>query len=130
MTAPTLHRPREAARFVLYDAGRQHTPPIPVPVEIDEDLPAGWRRDPSNPRRVQLPDQGRCPHGSFPRYAARNCCARGGEVAEAGVAAAPRPSRATCRAVGDAADDRRRSPRSRTPSGAGPRSVPAERRAG
>jgi hypothetical protein len=65
---------RDGSRFVLYDAGRQHTPPIPVPVPTEVEQPV---QDPANPYRTILPDPGRCPHGSFPRYAAANCCAPG-----------------------------------------------------
>lgn len=35
--------------------------------------PAGSHTDPANPQRTVLAVE-RCPHGSFPRYAARNCC--------------------------------------------------------
>ena len=34
---------------------------------------AGWRPDPDNPTRTLVPAP-RCPHGSFARWAARNCC--------------------------------------------------------
>lgn len=40
----------------------------------EDGLPPGWTRDPDYPARILLPDPGRCPHGSFPSYAARNCC--------------------------------------------------------
>jgi len=61
---------REGSRFVLYDAGRQHTPPIPVPVPVEVEAPVA---DPGNPARTILP-VARCPHGSFARWAAVNCC--------------------------------------------------------
>lgn len=62
---------RDGSRFVLYDAGRQHTPPIPVPASLDA---------PSSERpvvevrpgqyRVHAP---RCPHGRFRACRARGC---------------------------------------------------------
>lgn len=59
---------RDGSRFVLYDAGRQHTPPIPVPlpVEVEEvvERPEGGWSVPA----------ARCPHGSFARWASANCC--------------------------------------------------------
>jgi hypothetical protein len=61
---------REGSRFVLYDAGRQHTPPIPVPLPVEVETPVV---DPENPYRTILP-VGRCRHGSFARWAAANCC--------------------------------------------------------
>lgn len=75
MSAPAepLYR-RDGSRFVLYDAVAQHVPPIPVPVPVDESLlPATV--DPVNPQRTVL-RVGKCPHGSFPRWAAANCCRR------------------------------------------------------
>jgi hypothetical protein len=64
---------RDGSRFVLYSPEAQHTPPIPVPQRLDEEglLPAAT--DPVNPQRTILGIR-RCPHGSFPRYAAANCC--------------------------------------------------------
>jgi hypothetical protein len=61
---------RDGSRFVVYDERRQHTPPIPVPlpVEVEQSV-----EDPSNPHRTILPVR-RCPHGSFTRWAATNCC--------------------------------------------------------
>jgi hypothetical protein len=65
---------RDGSRFVLYSPEAQHTPPIPVPQRLDEEglLPAAT--DPVNPQRTILLGIRRCPHGSFPRYAAANCC--------------------------------------------------------
>jgi hypothetical protein len=62
---------RDGSRFVLYDPARQHTPPIPVPVPTDL-LPGV--EDPEQPGRTILLGVRRCPHGSFARWAARNCC--------------------------------------------------------
>lgn len=62
---------RDGSRFVLYDARAQHVPPIPVPRRTDL-LPGD--QDPENPARTVLRVE-RCPHGSFARWAARNCCA-------------------------------------------------------
>ena len=72
MSAPLYVR--EGSRFVLYSPARQHTPPIPVPQRVDDDLLPG-RDDPANPQRTVLQVR-RCPHGHFERWAARNCCAR------------------------------------------------------
>jgi hypothetical protein len=60
---------RDGSRFVLYDAARQHTPPIPVPQPVDvegvvERAGGGWA----------VP-AAKCQHGHFARWAARNCCA-------------------------------------------------------
>ncbi|MDP5182192.1 hypothetical protein QOZ88_06045 [Blastococcus sp. BMG 814] len=61
---------RQGSRFVPVDEARP-LPPIPTPVRVpdvdDEPQPrpeGGWA--------VHAP---RCPHGSFARWAARNCCA-------------------------------------------------------
>jgi hypothetical protein len=65
---------RDGSRFVVYDPVAQHVPPIPVPARVDDELlPA--TTDPANPQRTILA-VGRCRHGSFARWAARNCCAR------------------------------------------------------
>lgn len=72
MSAPPLYV-REGSRFVVYHPGRQHTPPIPVPVPVEVEGPV---QDPVNPYRTILPVT-RCEHGSFLRWAARNCCAPG-----------------------------------------------------
>jgi hypothetical protein len=78
---------RDGSRFVLYDAGRQHTPPIPVPVSIpgellDDDDPDGWNPGavPTRERpvvrvgvaawRVYAP---RCPHERFRGCRVRGC---------------------------------------------------------
>jgi hypothetical protein len=64
---------RDGSRFVVYDPVAQHVPPIPVPTPVEEGLlPAST--DPVNPQRTILLGIRRCPHGSFPRYAAANCC--------------------------------------------------------
>jgi hypothetical protein len=63
---------RDGSRFVLYDPIAQDTPPIPVPQRVEEALlPAVV--DPVNPQRTILAVE-RCPHGSFARWAAVNCC--------------------------------------------------------
>jgi hypothetical protein len=61
---------RDGSRFVLYSPAAQHVPPIPVPQPVDL-LPG--REDPANPARTILRVE-RCPHGSFARWAAVNCC--------------------------------------------------------
>jgi len=61
---------RDGSRFVVYDPAAQHTPPIPVPQRTDL-LPG--REDPANPGRTVLVVE-RCRHGSFARWAVRNCC--------------------------------------------------------
>jgi hypothetical protein len=65
---------REGSRFVpLPEVLLRDVPPIPVPQQLDE--PGGDRADPGNPQRTVLAVE-RCPHGSFARWASRNCCAR------------------------------------------------------
>lgn len=79
---------RDGSRFVLYDAGLQHTPPIPVPRPLDapERKPAevgdGWDPDavPTRERpvvrvgvaawKVYAP---RCPHDRFRGCRVRGC---------------------------------------------------------
>lgn len=77
MTAAPEMYVREGSRFVRVADARpaQPVPPIPAPVhvpDVDDDEPqprpeGGWA--------VHAP---RCPHGSFARWAARNCCASRG----------------------------------------------------
>lgn len=64
---------RDGSRFVLYDAGRQHTPPIPVPVpgEPTADTPVVEVRP--GTYRVHAP---RCPHGRFRGCKVRGCPGR------------------------------------------------------
>ena len=78
MSAPPLYV-REGSRFVVYDAGRQHTPPIPVPRPLDDDGGLLGVPDPEQPNRTILPVE-RCPHGSFARWAASNCCSPDGRT--------------------------------------------------
>lgn len=66
MSAPPLYV-RDGSRFVLFDAERQHTPPIPVPVPVEVEGPV---QDPANPFRTLLPVE-QCPHGHFARWARR-----------------------------------------------------------
>lgn len=68
MSAPLYVR--DGSRFVVYDRVAQHVPPIPVPQPADL-LPG--REDPESPGRTILRVE-RCRHGSFARWAARNCC--------------------------------------------------------
>lgn len=69
MTA-ALEQPRDAAgRFASHLRPSPllvDVPPIPVPVPVDEP------DERPNVHRVPAP---RCPHGSFARWAAHNCCA-------------------------------------------------------
>jgi len=62
---------RDGSRFVRVGDTliARDVPPLPVPVTVVEES------DPApNVTRVHAP---RCPHGSFARWAARNCCAPG-----------------------------------------------------
>jgi hypothetical protein len=85
VSAPALYV-REGSRFVLHSRERQHTPPIPVPVSLeDPEEVSGWA-DPEQPGRTLL-HAPKCAHGSFVRWASAtdpktgqlNCagCARG-----------------------------------------------------
>jgi hypothetical protein len=59
---------RDGSRFVVYSPEAQHTPPIrrlPVPDHAPDERP--------NYTAVEV---SRCAHGSFMRYAIRNCCPR------------------------------------------------------
>lgn len=70
---------RDGSRFVLYDAGRQHTPPIPVPVPVTPPPTPGEGLEAFRPNFTPVPAP-RCPHGHFLRWAVRNCrrCLRAG----------------------------------------------------
>lgn len=72
--APELYV-REGSRFVRADQARP-VPPIPTPVHIVDDA-AGDDEPDERPNFTRIPAP-RCPHGSFTRWATRNCCARGG----------------------------------------------------
>lgn len=93
MSAPAepLYR-RDGSRFVLYDAGRQHTPPIPVPRVLDDagrpvqDGGDGWDPDgvPTRDRPVVRTGPARwafyaprCPHDRFRGCKVRGCPGRG-----------------------------------------------------
>lgn len=64
---------RDGSRFVLYDADRQHTPPIPTPTPTGPEEPTA-----DNPVVEVRPGHyrcyaPRCPHGHFAAWAALNC---------------------------------------------------------
>jgi hypothetical protein len=61
---------REGSRFVPLDEARPVRPPIPTPLPVPVDDVEPDER--SNFTAVPAP---RCPHGSFARWAASNCCA-------------------------------------------------------
>jgi hypothetical protein len=61
---------RDGSRFVLYHPGRQHTPPIPVPVPTEVEEPV---EDPACPARTILPRPPTCTHGSFRGCRVRRC---------------------------------------------------------
>ncbi len=69
MTEPVLYV-RDGSRFVVYDARRQHVPPIPVPMPTEVEQPVV---DPANPYRVILPARPKCEHGSFRACRVRRC---------------------------------------------------------
>jgi hypothetical protein len=65
---------RDGRRFVLYSPAAQHVPPIPVPRPLAPGEPSA-----DEPVVEVRPGQyrmyaARCPHGSFARWASRNCC--------------------------------------------------------
>lgn len=61
---------RDGSRFVLYDRGRQHTPPIPVPTpgEPTPECPVVE----VEPGRYRV-YAARCPHGHFRACPSRSC---------------------------------------------------------
>jgi hypothetical protein len=64
MTAPLLYV-RDGSRFVpIPDTLLRDCPPIPEPQPVPEDTQDRYYRVPAP----------KCPHGSYARYAARNCC--------------------------------------------------------
>lgn len=70
MTASPDLYVRDGSRFVVYDRGRQHTPPIPVP--------ASEGPSPEHPVVEVRPGQyavyaPRCPHGHFRGCKRRGC---------------------------------------------------------
>jgi hypothetical protein len=80
---------RDGSRFVLYDAGRQHTPPIPVPVSVPDELLDEVDLDGPRPAiegvpvsvvavsgggsYVRVQPAPRCPHGSWRACRVRRC---------------------------------------------------------
>lgn len=72
MTAVEPLYVRDGSRFVLYDAGRQHTPPIPEPVRVPgvptPDEPVAEVRP--GHYAVYAP---RCPHRHFRGCKVRSC---------------------------------------------------------
>jgi hypothetical protein len=63
---------RDGSRFVLYSPARQHTPPIPVPVAVDDSEPSRERPVVEQRPGVYRVFAPRCPHGRF-----RGCNVRG-----------------------------------------------------